>query len=201
MSKPGKFKEIPPAKELTRINPINLHQNSKVAVYLYIVLIIGTILVIMGNLMLKNSNSNSAIETIVSGYVFVLIGIIVLMPLAIYFHKINIRSYSSFFEKFVLIPFPSIITIIVIIFIMLQTLSYKEQLLTHDIANEYYTYSSIFSLMLIAQISLLIYYSANITSSSQNISSYRYAIYLFGFFNLILIGMMNIVLKYFSTDG
>ena len=74
---------------------------------------------------------------------------------------------------------------------------YKEQLIKQHVAHEYGKYSTAFTSLLILQICLLLY---SITDK-KNGHQVKFVVGVIATLNFVLVGIMNIILKFFSTDG
>lgn len=99
-------------------------------------------------------------------------------------------------------PLPIYITIAILIFASVQTLLYQDRLIQKHVANEYYTWNNRFTFLLFVQIiTLTMFYNKKTDASTNNTSSYQYIIYLIGLFNAIILGITQVILQFYSTDG
>jgi len=153
-------------------------------------------------------------------------GVIVLAIISVLVIFISLASTITNIEKFnvfgflktlVKYTFPSLLTLIVLIWLITLNVIYFKRINQGKVADEYYTYSTITTFIVIFQIiTLFKYLNDNLPSINTQISadaasgkgsfiiandSMAYATYFFTFLNFIFIGIMTIVLEFFSTDG
>lgn len=123
--------------------------------------------------------------------------------------KISNNSFEFVKSLFMhsIVPF---LTLGILIWLITINSMYYTQINKGKVATEYYTYSGVSSFLLIMQMVMLYRYIVDelkITNSAKaNIhealaSNIASASYLLTIGNVILIGIMNIILNYFSTDG
>ena len=153
----------------------------------------------------KTASRNLLVST-GSGYIIAASCIFMLVPFAIKAHTAQIQPDASLikkimasFDKIIIYPLPYTLTIGIFIYAAILIFLYIDQLTKHNVANEYFTWSYTFSFLLVIQSFLLLHY---IMSKDTGIpSSLRYVIYLLSVFNAIVLGIMQTILKFFSTDG
>ena len=169
--------------------------------FIYIIIFIGVIVAITGSYIqstsLDNQNANT---TALIGNALSVIGLFTLIPLIMAINKKcqGDKQNSGVLYDFIIQPGPSIITIIVIIYNVIINQVYKNSLISHNISPEYYRYALLFSILLIVQ---LIFLGKYLIGSTDAESVFQYVVYLLGSLNLILLSIMQIILKFFSTDG
>ena len=110
-----------------------------------------------------------------------------------------IQKILGSFKKIIISPLPYTLTIGVLVYASVINFLYVDRLTNHHVANEYFTWASTFSFLLIVQIFLLYKYFKSKTAGLP--SPLRYIIYLLSVFNAITLGIMQTILKFFSTDG
>tara|TARA_B100001093_G_scaffold475477_1_gene501078 strand:+ start:1173 stop:1778 length:606 start_codon:yes stop_codon:yes gene_type:complete len=186
-------------------------RNQKFFEYMiYTLIIIGVILAAIGNYFQKNNNKEALhkglLQTSIAGYMVSAIGLLILLPFSIKFNTIKANPNSSIISKIstalyriVGYPLPTILTIAVLGLAVAQLMKFQDRLLSHHVANEYYTWSNTFSFLLLIQMSILLNYLIN--GKDDPNGPMRYMIYLLTVFNSILLGITYIILQYFSTDG
>lgn len=169
----------------------------KVIEFFAVMCIVGLIAALYGNISMqyytdKNQELVSWFFSII-GYLFIVTGIFFLLCISAN-RGINM--------------FPTLSTILVLAYIIGINFVFKERLIQHHVANEYYNWSLAFTMLFTIQISLLIYITyKQITKTLAGISyndTYKsriYIIYLLSLFSIITIGIMNQILALFSTDG
>lgn len=186
-----------------------LYSQKTVEYMLYGCIIIGIILSVVGNNFqhkTKNRTSRlSWIHTTAAGYMTSAIALILLIPFFIYFNTEKIAQMDSVGQKFgksfsriIIYPLPAIITTAVFIFASIQTLMFQSRFAENRVANDYYTWINTFSFLVSIQTLLLAYYAI---FNKKSDSSLRYVIYLIGLFNIIILGITQVILQFFSTDG
>jgi hypothetical protein len=179
----------------------------------------GTIIALVSNRIQKNTkNSGSLIQLTYVSYLTSALGIFILAILSLSrtFQQ-NILSGpkgglsngsamvggGSFVEaskKFVIPLIPSIFTIALLVYVSIIMITNQQRLVDHRVANEYYTYSNAFSILIIIQILLLsvaLYNKINGKSSTDQ----NMGIMILTIFNAVLLGIMQVILTFFSTDG
>lgn len=116
-------------------------------------------------------------------------------------------SMGKFISGLLSESFPALFTLIIIIWIVTLNLTFYKQINQGRVSTEYYRFSNAATVLLIFQlIALLKYISGRMKGTSspeQKVDNDRYAfaIYFVTFLNAVLVGITNIELKYFSTDG
>jgi hypothetical protein len=131
----------------------------------------------------------------------------------------NIEKYDvfEFLKTLVKYTLPSLLTLIVLIWLITLNVIYFKRINQGKVADEYYTYSTITTFIVIFQIITLFKYlndnlskinkqisvDAAVSKGSFNIAidSMAYATYFLTFLNFLFIGIMTIILEFFSTDG
>ena len=94
---------------------------------------------------------------------------------------------------------PSLLTLAIIIYIIILNSIYRENLVNGHVANEYYSYSSFLSILVLIQIGLLIKYIVDMSENKN--SPVKPVIYIFSIINIMILGIMQVILNFFSTDG
>ena len=176
---------------------------------LYGCIIIGILLSIIANNNMRNTNNHASrmsfIQTSAAGYMTSSIAILFITIFFILFNTNRVsqnnslsQSFKDSFSRIILYPLPAILTTIVFLFASVQTLVFQNRLADNHVANEYFQWINSFSFLITIQTILLGYYA--IFDAKKN-SSYRYLIYLIATFNLIILGITQVILQFFSTDG
>tara|TARA_Y100000389_G_scaffold72093_1_gene68879 strand:- start:5095 stop:5691 length:597 start_codon:yes stop_codon:yes gene_type:complete len=179
--------------------------------FLYVLIIGGSII---GNItsyfVSTSNNSNQLIQTSIVGYITAITGLLFATAISIKFHNSKLKETGTpvtIFSSYILYSLPSILTIAVIIYLCVVILSYKDQLINGRVADEYYRYSTATSLLLGIQSVILIYhmYQQMQYSRANKEHTYKstsnYSIYILTTLNIILVGISQVILKFFSTDG
>lgn len=175
---------------------------------LYGFIVIGIVLsIIANNYQNKTKNQTvirSWIQTSAAGYIMSAVSLLLTIPFAIKFNT-NIISNTNISNQFIasiykllIFPLPIYITVLVFIFASVQILMFQDRLVTKHVAKDYFTWINTFSFLVSIQTFLLAYYSVFNKSNNPNL---RYVIYLLGLFNFIILGITQVTLQFFSTDG
>ena len=106
-------------------------------------------------------------------------------------------------ENNIICSTPAVATLAVIAYQLAIYIVYEERLKTNKVAKEYYYYSSIIGLLIPIQIILLFKFIVDkFVVCGSNINSRLYLfVYLLAIINLLLLGIVNVIVKYYSTDG
>ena len=131
----------------------------------------------------------------------------------------SIQDYDvfKFLKTLVKYTLPSLLTLIVLIWLITVNVIYFKRINQGRVANEYYSYSTITTCIVIFQIiALFKYLTDNLSTINTQISKdvasenetfiisndkMAYVTYFLTFLNFLFIGIMTIVLEFFSTDG
>ena len=163
------------------------------------------------NSSLKNSNVGSASASII-GYSLVIISVLSLL-----FVQIALAKGDSFDEPF--LPFlskilfssmPAILMLMIAGWMLYLHFKYYDRINDSKLTDEYYTASFISSILQILQLIVLFkYFSGSVKNVSSNDNSFNGALvanitsltYLLTITNIMFIGIINIILEFFATDG
>ena len=109
---------------------------------------------------------------------------------------------------------PIILSIVIIALIIVQNVSFYKQINSGRVADEYYQFSGVSSFLILVQTVLVINYLMDILSGQRNkddveksgvmtalASEMNSIILILSVMNVGIIGVLQVVLKYFSTDG
>jgi len=122
--------------------------------------------------------------------------------------EMSLTKVFNFIKSFLQSSAPSMITIGMIVWIMSLNITYFTRINKGQVANEYYQLTLVNSVLCIFQLIALFMYlktyiSTDQTSEDKAQSQTRlsFATYFVSTINLIVVGMMTIILEFFSTDG
>lgn len=189
-----------------------------------VTIICGMILGFIGNYILQNSSTDSnnniktcdkdVLQKIASrvkqdgrnGYLIAFTGnlvscagILFLLILSTLF-SVNKNSTSiENIKSMINSSMPIFFTLMVITYTMIMHLIFKDSLIIGNVANQYYSYLSFSSLLILMQIVILIKYIKSIQNKES--TQLNTVLYTITFLNIIVLGIMNIILRFFSTDG
>ena len=120
----------------------------------------------------------------------------------------------GFLKKIFKSALPIILSIVIIALIIVQNVSFYKQINSGRVADEYYQFSGVSSFLILVQTVLVINYLMDILSGQRNkddveksgvmaalASEMNSIILILSVMNVGIIGVLQVVLKYFSTDG
>ena len=140
-------------------------------------------------------NTQGALEALIGEYCIIGAAILILLVLKIrVISPENLRTMSTLFT---LAPFLFILFIVIYYIVILSI--YFTKIASNKISKYYYSFSTISTLLLVAQIILLVssVAKANITELSKKTFS---ILMLLGTINGIVVVTLGIILKFYTTD-
>ena len=162
-------------------------------------IIVGVLIKVFFNIS-GSSNIGDATVTI-WGYGIVAMALFALMfitfSLATKINDQNKGSIFNFIKLLIINSLPIVATLSILIWIITLNSIYYNKINDNKISSEYYQYSDINLFLIISQLSVL--FMSLQAGPSQ--SKMKYTTYFFTMLNLIFVGIMNIILKFFTTDG
>ena len=112
------------------------------------------------------------------------------------------KSLFGFMTQLFSESLPSMITLLVLVWLITLNVTYFKRINQGKLSSDYNQFSTITSILLIIQLIVLFMFLRDQTavnpSGNKNLG---YVVYAVTFINVIYIGMMNIILKFFTTDG
>jgi hypothetical protein len=134
---------------------------------------------------------------------------------------VNIEKYDvfGFIKTLIKYSLPSLLTLIVLIWLITVNVIFFKRINQGKVAGQYYTFSTMTTIIVIAQVATLFKYLSDKLKDIMDIIKHNqlkpastsdievpsnklaYVTYFLTFLNFIFIGIMTIVLKFFSTDG
>ena len=169
--------------------------------------------IFFGNETSKDGSFGRANSTI-WGYGLVAISVLTVMFVSFALHaKINTILNSGIFQflkTFLTSSGPAMLTIITLMWILSLSISYFKPINKGTASKEYYQLSTGTSFLFVFQLICLFQYlnltvkmMKNEQEPNDKVAQTRYtfATYFIGAINLIVVGMMTILLEFFSTDG
>ena len=126
--------------------------------------------------------------------------------------KKGVYGVIDFIKSFLTSSGPAMLTIIILFWIVDLNVSYYDRINKGQVSKEYYQLSAGTSFLFVFQIILLFQYlksyikikTGNYPSDENpeiNQGRLSFATYFVIAINLVIVGMMTIILKFFSTDG
>ena len=160
--------------------------------------------------------SNDYAKATVWGYGFSILALFGLLVSSFgIFNKDHASSgIMGFLKKIFKNALPIILSIVIIALIIVQNVSFYKQINSGRVADEYYQFSGVSSFLILVQTVLVINYLMDILSGQSNkddveksgvmtalASEMNSIILILSVMNVGIIGVLQVVLKYFSTDG
>jgi hypothetical protein len=159
-------------------------------------------------------------NTIIYGYGIVALSILTIMFVSYAIHdrigriedKGKVESILKFLKSFLTSSAPSLLTILILFWIITLNIGYYKQINMGAVATEYYHLSAGTSFLFVFQIICLFQYLKLFIKSKTDPKNagadaaatqgrIAFATYFIIAINLIVVGMMTIILRFFSTDG
>ena len=144
-------------------------------------------------------------NTRLSGYCTITVSVFFIVLITL-FNKCFKRDHNEnlLCDSWINCSFPAICTLIVLLYKLSLNFTYADRLKLDKVANEYYYYSNIAGFLIFFQIVFLIKYIFDkfVICDKKNINSrLSLLIYILSIINLLLLGITNVIVKFFSTDG
>jgi hypothetical protein len=179
---------------------------------------IFSFLCIMGILVkiIFGQTSSDYAKATVWGYGFSILALFGLLISAFgMFNKNNNNTgIMGFLKKLFKNALPILLSIIIISLIIIQNVSFYKQINSGRVADEYYQFSGVSSFLILVQSIFVINYLMDILSGARNkgdveksgimvalASEMNSIILIISVMNIGIIGILQVILKYFSTDG
>lgn len=135
---------------------------------------------------------------------FSLIGLL-FVSYSILYQKTNIDLNSiDFIIELFKNSIPSFLLLIVLFWLIMLNFSYYNKINKGEISNEFKNYSFVSSFVVLIQLFIVYKFIKHNFDNFKNVNvknPYTLLSYLLTLSNFVLIGIMTIILKYFSTDG
>jgi len=110
------------------------------------------------------------------------------------------KDMLGFIKELLADSLPSLLTLLVLVWLITLNVTYFKRINQGKISQEYNQFSNATTVFLIIQVSVLFMFLREQVSATGN-NKMSYVVYAMTFVNVILISMMNIILRFFSTDG
>ena len=169
----------------------------------------------------EDGTSGRATST-VWGYGVVVVAIFTMMVItfALGAKQPNIsKGYFSFFKGVMTYSMPSFLTVLILAWIIVMNLAYYKRINQGAVATDFYMFSNGTTTLIIFQLIALfkfligkIKYDEALKCNDSSVDNecvelrknndrLSFAIFFVTFMNFVMVGIMNIILTYFSTDG
>jgi len=177
--------------------------------------VVGVLIKLFFGSNVTEDGSSGPANASIWGYGIVALSVLSLLfiTFGLAFNKGSVESISSLnifstLKDMLTKSMPSLFTLIVLIWIIVLNMLYFKRINQGKVADEYYTYSTLTTFIVVLQVMTLFkYLKDNLktildkTNATLPTDKMAYATYLFTLLNFIFIGIMTIVLEFFSTDG
>ena len=136
-------------------------------------------------------------------------GVVSLSVFAVMFLSFSLASNMSnlnkdmfgFIKELLSDSVPSVLTLLVLVWLVTLNVTYFKRINQGKVSSEYSQFSNVNTIFLVIQIIVLFMYLRDQMSNNSENNKMYYVVYVLTFINVILISMMNIILRFFSTDG
>ena len=167
---------------------------------------------VLGGIIIKIAfSTNNPASATIWGYGVSSIALFLLMILSLALTDPK-QLDEKFFKNFADYAMPSFLLFILISWVIIINVTYTDKINSGIVPAEYNFYSLMSSIIMLLQAGILflfyndklnIFKGLNSSSSASALSSTKNSTitYLFSLVNVLLIGMMQVVLTFFATDG
>jgi len=167
--------------------------------------IVGIIIKLFFQSNITSDGTSGPANASIWGYGVVSLSIfsIMFLSFALASNMVNLeKSLLGFIKMLFSDSLPSMITLLVLIWLITLNVTYFKRINQGKLSNDYNQFSTITTILLIIQLIVLFMFLRDQTSAtpSEN-KTMGYVVYAITFINVIYISMMNIILKFFTTDG
>lgn len=142
----------------------------------------------------KSKNKNGYTFTF-TGYTLIFMALLFLLISFLVLDNYDGLSLST--KDIIKNVLPVFVVLIIVTYGFILNVKFKDKLIKGDISNEYFSYLTLFSLILLVQFVILCLYILQI----QLVNEYKIILYALSTVNVMILGVMNIILSYFTTDG
>lgn len=186
---------------------------------MFIFAVIGMCVKIFFGSATSSDGSYGPANTIIYGYGVVALAVLTVMFVSFAIHdrvgrienRKKTESIMRFLKSFLSSSTPCLLTIIILFWIITLNITYFKQINMGMVAKEYYQLSTGTSFLFVFQIICLFQYLKLFIKTKvegngcqddvRTQGRIAFATYFIVSINLIVVGMMNIILQFFSTDG
>ena len=165
--------------------------------------IVGIIIKLFFKNSITEDGSSGPANASIWGYGVVLLsvfaGMFISFSLASNITNLN-KNFFLFLKELLLDSFPSLVTLAVLAWIVMLNVTYFKRINQGKTSNEYTQLSNISTILMIAQIIVLFLFLRDQTNANKD-TKMSYIVYVITIVNVVILGMMNIILRFFSTDG
>jgi hypothetical protein len=112
----------------------------------------------------------------------------------------GMQAVSGFIKALLADSLPTLITLLIVVWIITLNTTYFKRINQGRVSSDYNTFSTVSTIFLIIQLGALFSWLHTQVSTGGD-SKMLYVVYILSFINVLFIGVMNIILRFFSTDG
>ena len=157
--------------------------------------------------------SDELATSAIAGYSFSLFALFGLMisGFALAYREQMVGSIKDFLIELYKNLFPTILLSIILGALIYQNIYFFENINSGKVADEYYQFSSVSSILILIQISITIYYFLDKIQAvfdkkegglfNAFANQLMYILAIIAILNIFISGLLYVILKYFSTDG
>jgi len=168
--------------------------------------IIGIIIKLFFQSQITTDGSSGPANASIWGYGVICLSIfsVMFLSFALASNMVNLeKNLLGFIKVLLTSSFPSILTLLILVWLITLNMTYFTRINQGKLSEEYNQFSTITTLLLIVQLIVLFKFLKEQTASLNPAGGQgmAYVVYILTFINVIYIAMMNIILRYFTTDG
>jgi len=181
---------------------VNLVYDTKI---LMVFALIGIIIKVFFGSITEDGSSGPADATIYGfGLVDISILSIIFITFALASRMANVNlGIMQFIKNLVIGAYPSIIMLVMITWLIVINATYRKEINKGTVPSEYNSFSFMSTVLILIQLALLFKITHNEVNNIQdpNASLMKSLSFLLSILNFLFIGIINIILKFFITDG
>lgn len=113
--------------------------------------------------------------------------------------KEDTNSVISFLKLLIKHSLHPILLFIILLWIIIININFYTKINKGQVTNEYFNFSFLTNVLIIIQIIVLFMFLNEKSSEKKN--QMAQILYILSSFNFVFVGIMNVIVKYFSTDG
>tara|TARA_B100000963_G_C22530478_1_gene627377 strand:- start:248 stop:853 length:606 start_codon:yes stop_codon:yes gene_type:complete len=147
----------------------------------------------------KGNNERNGYRLSFTGYIVTGMGLLFLIILSTFLSTNSKNDDIDNLKNIVSSVSPIFLTLLVVSYVVSLNINYKDRFISGNLSNDFFSYLSFFSIMFLIQIIILSKYIRSLSENSSN--NEDTVIYALSLINILILVVMNITLKFFSTDG
>lgn len=147
----------------------------------------------------KGNNERNGYTLSFTGYIVTGMGLLFLIILSTFLSTNSKNDDIDNLKNILSSVSPIFLTLLVVSYVVSLNINYKDRFISGNLSNDFFSYLSFFSIMFLIQIIILSKYIRSLSENSSN--NEDTVIYALSLINILILVVMNITLKFFSTDG